>query len=556
MSTHTRRGARLVGHVRLIAVLVVLLGVLEMELPSWAQADPSYGTVYIQTVPALSGVRLTVEGTEVTTSGLGAGVVSVADINGIASHVQLASSQAGPTTFVSISRILSGAHLPRESHLTIGLDVRSRVNLALSAGTDRVPLSLVHEVRLHSVTGTIKDIDPRGNPTVTMESRRVHLVSGALVAQRVTWSVDRVQSSSGLAFTTAQPTFDPLYHGTWPLVVTTVKGNVRIDTVPRTPGVVFLLEGATATTGPDGSAVVPVTDLNNLDRQLRLDTQQAGPLRVSNARIRRMPPPGIRQRRLLVALDVWRPVRLRFIDHAGTPVPLSRISSVQLSADNTLRSLSGVDLQSPALLLKTVAMDVGGHWQSRPVTYSVLSVGVDGSNAVFSGTQRFRPVDGGTWTVTLSVFALKIVASDALLGIGVSSGAVLVRPDGSTMTVRLGRSGEVRIDSLGRGTYTMQLEAAAVGSRTTVLVSRDDVVKLRVVTLTDALIVSALFLILLGGMVVVGVVVAARRAAAAAADETRPASAMGADGTDEPSERTATNTAEVTAAPRRTEVRR
>jgi hypothetical protein len=480
-------------------------------LPIHAGAYPA-GTVFLQTVPALPGVSLSIDGAQVRTDPSGAASTSISNINGVAARVSLASRYVDSATSVAIDRVVTGPHVPHESHLFVGLNVTSRVSIGLSSAAPTLSVGNVNRLQLHSVTGDSKTIDPAKRRVVHLLSRRSQFQHGVLVAQKVTWSVHGDYVGGSAAVTSAQARFDPLTHRQWAMKLTTVHGTVQIDTVPRVPGVTFLLDGTAATTGANGSVVVPVNDLNNVDARVQLESHQAGNVQVSHVRVRKMPPPGIQMRRVVVALDVWRPVKFSFIDHRGQSVPISRISSVEISADNSLVNLTGTQLRSDTPLLAQTTNYVGSHWRSRPVTYSMIAARVDGSNAVFTGTQRFQPLNGGSWQVTLALFTLTVVTRDALFGSTVSSPAVLVRPDGSRADVRLGGDSDNRIPSVVRGLYTLELTAAAIGSRTTVLVSRDDAITLRVVTMTDALVVVGVFVLLLASMVFGGVLVARRRA--------------------------------------------
>ena len=69
--------------------------------------------------------------------------------------------------------------------------------------------------------------------------------------------------------------------------------------------------------------------------------------------------------------------------------------------------LAGVEAASPALLLTQVAAKVGSGWETRAVGYTLRSVLIDGSEAVFNGRQRFNAAQPGDWTIRLSVFSLR-----------------------------------------------------------------------------------------------------------------------------------------------------
>ena len=60
-----------------------------------AAAGSTAGRVFLQTVPALPGVHLLVDGRTVTTGPDGSAAVAVADLNGVASRVRLAGRRPG-----------------------------------------------------------------------------------------------------------------------------------------------------------------------------------------------------------------------------------------------------------------------------------------------------------------------------------------------------------------------------------------------------------------------------------------------------------------------------
>lgn len=469
------------------------------------------GTVFLSTVPAEPGVTLDVGGATVTTGTDGSATVQAADLNGIASRIRLASGRAGNGQGVSISKVLSGLHLKHESHLSIGLDVTSTVTLKLQQGSTQVSPSSVHLLRLHSITGKVRKIDPQKQQQVSLLARRTRLIHGQLTPQTVTWSVDRVAVAPGVAVTTANGRFDPGRNSTWVLALQPIKGEVVIHTAPSTPGVVFLLDGATMTTGPAGNVTAPIDDLNNVSDRLQLASANASGLLVSNLRVSKLPPRKVRQRVVTAALDVRRLVVLRFVDLKGAPIPASRIAEVSLSSGNALVSRVGSQLDDPAALLTQVAAKAGGGWQTRKVVYSLRSVKLDGGQAVFNGRQRFQPSDGATWNISLAVFSLTMTAHDALFGYQIRSRVVITRPSGAHYAVELSKVKSAVSKSMVRGLYGLTVDSALVGGQTSVLVSRDDKVDLRVVTLLDSVVMIVVILIILLSAVLGGRVLARRR---------------------------------------------
>ena len=484
----------------------VLLVVSTGGAPAAAQRSAA-GTVYVSTIPAVAGLAIDIGGVVQQTGPDGSAIVRLADINGMPHRVSLATGTTPAGDAVSLTRVVPGRHVPHESHLSLGLDLTSRVRLRLGQGTSGVPSSSVHRIRLHSVTGQVLEVDPQKHPTVSLLARRTMLQRGVLAVQRVTWSVDRLAVVPGVAVTTQHVKFDPLGHRTWPLSMEPVHGVVTIRTVPSVAGVVFSLDGATITTGADGRAEAPVDDLNDVADRLRLAAPDAaGGLQVSNVRVTKLPPRVVHQRRVLVAMDVRRPVAFRFVDLAGHPVPLSRITDLTLSAGAASVRLIGSELTVPAPLLTEQATKIGTDWQTRSITYTLRSVRIDGGQAVFNGRQRFTPSSSGTWRIALAVFTLTVTAHDAFFGSQLASHLEITRPDGSRLPLSLSASQARRTPSLVRGLYSVQIDSAVLAGRASVLVSRNEAIDLRVVTLWDAVAFIAVVL-----LIVVGAVLGGRR---------------------------------------------
>ena len=480
--------------------------------PSRASASDTGGTVSLQTVPALAGVRLAVNGSVVTTDVGGSAALWVPDLNGIADTVSLASSRLDPTTTLAISKVHPLPHtIARRSNLMVGLDITSSVRLNVQPGTTGVAVDSVRLLQLHSVAGQVLDVNPTRTRRVRLLARRTRLTNGVLTTQHVTWSVDRAMGAPAIALTTAGPRFDPFDHERWRVRLQPVRGTVDIGTVPATAGVTFTLGGATVTTGPNGSARVAVSDLNNVDHRLQLGSAAAGPVSVSLLRVSKLPPGALHQRRLIAALEVRRDVRLRFVDLLGEKVPANRVQQVDLSGGGPMITLTGRQVRDPVSLPESIATEVAGHWQTRPVTWSVSAVRFDGGDAVFAGKQRYSPNAGRAWYVALSVFRVRVAVRDALFGSGVGSSVWITGPDGRGFPLRVGSASPGVVPAMVRGLYDLRVDAAVFGKHTKVLVSRDDLVQVRVVTPLD-IAVFALAVLLIGAcLVLLGGVVPRRR---------------------------------------------
>ncbi len=494
-----------------MAGLVVLPALLASAPLAAAAAGPIPGTVFIQTVPALAGVHLLVGSVPVTTATGGAAKVAVANFNDVASKVTLASSAIDARDTVSLATVNVAPHTVKyESHLTIGLNVTSKVTIQISGGNTGVSPSDVQSIRLHSVTGKTMQVDPRVTPAVSLLSRQTRLIAGAVTAQVVTWSVDSLLANPGVSVTTAQAAFDPLTVGTWPMVLLPVAGTVRVDTVPATPGVSFALEGATGTTDAQGHATMPVTDLNGVDTGLKLSSSQAAGSNVSVLRVAGLPPGATFQRHLVAALAVSRTVSLRFTDSDGHSIAASRVSDVKITGGGDTMDIPGAQLASPILVLSEQGKLVNGTWQPQQVTYTVTQVTVDGSDAVFAGQQRFNPTTSSNWSISLSAFDLTVTVRDVLFGRRIASAAEVTRPDGEQFGVLLRGGQPTVLRSIVRGQYTLLTRSAFLGANSKILVSKNSDVEIRVVTLSDVAVLAMVVLAASLAVVLVGVGMAGR----------------------------------------------
>ncbi|HET7900194.1 MAG TPA: hypothetical protein VFL59_03335 [Candidatus Nanopelagicales bacterium] len=487
-----------------LAVVATLVGATA-TLGAAASASPSSGTVVLRTSPAMAGVHLVVGGTAVTTGADGSARVSVADLNGVKDTVRLSSSAVDPRRSVAIAFVSSAPHTAaHESRLTVGLDVSAKVALRISSGTTGVPASSVSRVRLHSLTGQIVQLDPRRTTVVTLLARKARLVGGVPTPQVVTWSVDGLRAGAGVSLTTAKARFDPLSASTWTLVLRPVTGTVLIDTVPRVAGVSVLVDGASFTTDANGRAHAVVGDLNGVAARVSLASTLAPGAQVQLLRVGRGVNRVARQRHLILALEVSRPVTLTFTDPRGTTIPPERVSEVVLTSGLQSVSMTGAAAAEGVMVAAQTTRQIGGAWKVLPVSYSVKSVVVDGGDAVFAGQQRFSHARSTVWDLTLSVYDVSLTARDVLFGTRIESVVDVMRPDGSSEPVTISSDGVTTLPALVRGEYVLTNRSAALGAASTIRVSRSSQVDMRVVTKADVLVLGALGAALCVGLVLAG----------------------------------------------------
>jgi len=509
-----------------IAVGAAVVG-LALTFASAAVAGPTAGAssvpdravpvrIQVRTVPALAGVRLIVAGVPVVTATDGTATARVSDSIGPA--IITARARVDATTSVSIVTVRrTPGRPPPETRLrTVGLDVTSRVRLHLDPGVTGIDPAAVRGLRLHSSTGRIVTVNPSSTPTVDLLSRRTTVVHDVPITRPVTWQVDSVDTADGSVVSGSRVPFDPLGRGEWNVRLQAVPGVVTLRTQPAVAGVALRVAGIPATTGTDGTAHVRIPDLG--DTTVTLADPEAGGRIVSVARVVRMPPGGVHHRNVLVMLAVSRPVTLVFTDPGGRRIPPSEITRVVLRSSSGNTVLDGPRLRYPVTLPAQVAVHHNNIWQTRPVSYSISSVTIDGGESVFAGTQRFDADSSNTWVVRLSLYTVTIELHDALLGRAVSSAAWITGPGGLREPATTGEDGVLVLNSRVRGLYDLHVNAAVLGGHSTVLVSRDSTQDLRVITGLDVAIVAAIAVTLVAGLLAGGRYLArrsARRKAAA-----------------------------------------
>lgn len=502
---HVPRGGRRKLRAWVAAATVALVVLVAPAAVAVGSGPGAAGTVYVQTVPALAGVRLSIAGVQVTTGRSGSAQVQLSSINQVARRITLANPRVDGRTTVTLSRVSPEPHgAPHTSRLQVGLQVSSVVTLAIDPGSSQIPAGDVSELTLHSLSGTKVTVRPHPGATVDLLSRRAVLKAGVLQAQAVTWSVDHVATRSAAAVTTDSHRFDPFTNSVWRVRLAPVAGTVQVETVPATPGVVMVVEGHTVTTDAHGQGSTDVSDLNTASSGLKLATAQAEESSVELLHVSKLRPPAPRHRRLLLALRVSDPVTFQFVDPRGSVIPMNRVGQVRLDQAGHSLTIDANELTGPVLLPTSVARRAHDVWQTDQLDYSVQAVSVAGANAVFSGRYRFDLSTQRVWRVRLSVYDMSVTVSDALFGQRTSSTLQVTSPDGRQRRLHVGDGSPTLVPELVRGTYHLTVGAAVIGADHSVLVSKSAAADLRVITLLDLIIIGCTVALLAAALVVIG----------------------------------------------------
>jgi competence ComEA-like helix-hairpin-helix protein len=192
---------------------------------------------------------------------------------------------------------------------------------------------------------------------------------------------------------------------------------------------------------------------------------------------------------LRAALDVYYRVRLRYADLHEVAVEPDRVTSIQI------RSSIGEQFRPTTRLLWLRGMRVvplNGGLESKPIYYTIERAVVGGSNVVNESQQKFFPASQPDVTVQLLFYRARFHTRDAFFGFAVGHRIRLTFPQGTTRHYRLDGDGTVVIPSLPRGNYRVEVEGGGISLGGPVALSRNQDVKVGVISYLDLAVVTAL----------------------------------------------------------------
>lgn len=293
--------------------------------------------------------------------------------------------------------------------------------------------------------------------------------------------------------------------GLWPTAPAFARAErtVSIRTIPPTPGArIVLRRGGTFVTGRDGAARLPAGAIRPAvrERVLRGALSDGIPVAATVKGVRLADGGWARVDRFFgttIAMGMHYRIRPRFLGPDGREIDPRDIDSY------TLRSRHGVVLTvrgTEAVTLKrSRVVRLNRGLESKAIEWSVESVMVDGSNVVRRAQQRFDPGElDGTLPIKLLYFSVRFDVSDALFGSAVRSEIVLTHPDGTVRRHRVRGDGTLRLPALPRGEYQVAVEASGISPQSPLLLSRDQVVEIQVISYLDL----AVAVLLLGGLAI------------------------------------------------------
>ncbi len=288
-----------------------------------------------------------------------------------------------------------------------------------------------------------------------------------------------------------------------------MPATVHVQTVPAIAGITFQMDNRQFISGPDGSATINIDHAGKYRLQVLLDQYNDPSQQVEFGRwsvesyqpFREVEVPD--NDIIQVGLNVYHRVSLKFVDLDGFQVDPARISSISIrSVQGDVFTLQPDD--TPWLPASRTARRQSGLEQTD-LLYSINNVTIDGSNVVNSAQQRFYARSDSTWTITLLLYSLQVTARDGLFASPVGRSVDVVFPNGQIKNYAIDNSGSLQIHTLARGIYHINLIGVkGLGTTTPVALSRNQVVKLNIVTHLDIAVIGFVSIVFASGLVLYG----------------------------------------------------
>jgi hypothetical protein len=288
-----------------------------------------------------------------------------------------------------------------------------------------------------------------------------------------------------------------------------VRARVEIQTVPPLPGMKFALgeqifaadDKGVARLTVDRPGVYPLTvqGIDASDTNIQLKFARWIDDAFTSSRQITVP----LSRPLVVGFNVYHRVSQTFVDLADDPINSDRITMLTLrSSQGTVLNL--VDGAPRWLLASSIARRTNGL-EATQIQYAVDSVMIDGSNVVNQAQQRFYTQPEDTWKIQVLLYSMRVSGRDALFGFPIGSGLRLEYPDGRVAVKPFMSQASVSVDSLVRGIYRVSVTGApGFAPISPVALSRDQDVRLLVISYLDLAVMLGLAAILGIGLVLVG----------------------------------------------------
>jgi hypothetical protein len=280
--------------------------------------------------------------------------------------------------------------------------------------------------------------------------------------------------------------------------------TLQLVTVPALPHVRVTLDGSTFQTNPVGIARIPHSGLSLAGRLRVKPSSVADGVRAT---LSRWNEELTRENldRITARLDVRYRVKISFVDRQRKPVDLARITSLTLrSSHGILHTYGREDLEKPIWLHGTRVVSRQTGPEPKDIYYAVDRAIVDGANVVNRAQQRFFPSKRRSVQVELLFFRARLSAHDALFRFPIGSAVRLQHPDGRWERYPLGPGAKLELTGLPRGDYWVEVDAPGMSFLRPVSLSRDQEVRLEVLSYVDMGAAATLFLVITVGLLLIG----------------------------------------------------
>jgi hypothetical protein len=285
---------------------------------------------------------------------------------------------------------------------------------------------------------------------------------------------------------------------------------LTVHTVPAMPGIMLSLDGgrgivsdaagevllAVARAGFHSLAVrVPAPD-----HSTRISFTRWSDDSWKQSRIIRV----VQDASISVGLRVAYLTPIRFVGLDGNLLDPTRVFDVVISGPNA----EVIQLQypyEPIWLQTPIPAKHSGDSSLRitPAPYSLSFAKYDRLNVASTGQMRYSPTFGGSWSIPLLLFTLRLGARDAIFGTNLDHPIRLTGPTGRAQIVSLDSQGKITL-VLGRGNYSAQVLSPGVTPIATIALSRSQEVIVPVITPADLILIGFTLFVIVATVFVAG----------------------------------------------------
>lgn len=304
--------------------------------------------------------------------------------------------------------------------------------------------------------------------------------SGAVVG----W-VELGDSESGRTYDVA---FDdvivaPAYVPDW-RVPDPVPGTLAIQTAPPIAGVVFRVDGHTATTDATGRADLAV-DRWSSDLMERVETPDSATGSGALSRFQKWYGwTGVLDKVVYAAVGLRYPARWDFVDRAGAPVDPALVTNLTFKSSIGVRFSFGPNDPAPHLLPGSRIAPSTEGLENKDIYYTLEYACVGGTNVVNRAQQKFFPSQSQDWTIQLLFYSASIATVDGLFGFPLGSAVEITYPDGTIVRIPV-KDGAAYAPALPRGEYQMRVIGPGYSPPRPVTITRDQEIELMTVSYVD-----------------------------------------------------------------------